>query len=489
MSDLKTYISSLPGLTDEELVTEARSAASLLSRARKSDTKRAVANLEKMRAAIHAEKLSRKGAEKNPGESTVSSYAGKVARMTDRALRAENKKLKNMLRESAAPVRHFGTEGLSILKQMITATEKEMRGRSLIPNPCRPMKNPIRLAYSKTEPYDVILYQYEDGTWFFEIRDPGLGGTLVYDDHDGRSEQGAKKEALRVIKEEFEENPKKKPKKVSSLAAFKRLPEGTVVTVRGRTGHVVTHHRAGKGLYAAPTEWFEGNEKAGYDPLGSGARYFFDEDLEEYFRSGKENPEKKSKKSKKKKGMSAAGRGAVGAGIGALALGPIGAVGLGYAATKYKPVEENPGRPAAKFKVHVTGTYFSIETGSMPVRQTVTVEAITKDEARKKAASKMSDHADDMGYEFEGKHRRFKAERMNPKKKAKKKTTSPAKALISKCQKVWEHYCERPGRKRLKDVFTHLEKMEKSSAKSVKDELRRCKRSAKAEAKRLKMKV
>jgi len=259
MSGLKTYIASLPGLTDEELVTEARSAGSLLSRARKSGTKRAVANLEKMRVAIQAEKAGRASVKENPGESTVSSYAGKIARMTNSALRAENKKLKNMLRESAAPVRHFGTEGLLILKQMITATEKEMRGRSLIPNPCRPMKNPVRLAYKKTEPYDAILYEYEDGTWFFEVRDPGLGGTLVYDDHDGRSRAGAEREAIRVIKREFEENPKKKAKK---------------------------------------------------------------------------------------KRMSAAGRGAVGAGIGALALGPIGAVGLGYAATKYRPVEaeENPGK-------------------------------------------------------------------------------------------------------------------------------------------------
>jgi len=77
----------------------------------------------------------------------------------------------------------------------------------------------------------------------------------------------------------------------------------------------------------------------------------------------------------------------------------------------------------------------------------------------------------------------------NPKKKAKKKTASPAKALVTKCQKAWDHYCERPGRKRLKEVFAHLEKMEKSTAKTVRDELRRCKRSAKAEAKRLGIKV
>jgi len=84
---------------------------------------------------------------------------------------------------------------------------------------------------------------------------------------------------------------------------------------------------------------------------------------------------------------------------------------------------------------------------------------------------------------------RKRVQKGNPKKKAKKKTASPAKALVTKCQKAWGHYCERPGRKRLKEVFAHLEKMEKSTAKTVRDELRRCKRSAKAEAKRLGIKV
>lgn len=76
----------------------------------------------------------------------------------------------------------------------------------------------------------------------------------------------------------------------------------------------------------------------------------------------------------------------------------------------------------------------------------------------------------------------------NPKRRKKKAAPSPAKTLISKCQKAWKHYCERPGKKRLKEVFAHLEKMEKSSAKTVKAEMRRCRRSAKDEAKRLGMK-
>jgi len=90
--------------------------------------------------------------------------------------------------------------------------------------------------------------------------------------------------------------------------------------------------------------------------------------------------------------------------------------------------------------------------------------------------------------------------RRNPsKKKAKKKrkvtktavrkVTPEWQRLTRRCQKLWDHYCERPGKTRLKDVFKHLEKMEGHASKKVKEERSRCMRAAKAEAKRLKMKV
>lgn len=278
----------------------------------------------------------------------------------------------------------------------------------------------------------------------------------------------------------------------------------------------------------------------------------------------KVNPKKKAKK-RSKRGMSTAGRAAAGAGIGALALGPVGAVGLGYAATRYKPVKANPKRnpdrlvhtektdpfdirlydygdgkywyqiydpgfgeivaedhdarsekdaiksainvinnellvsnkgrrsnpPGSSYRVQVRGNYFSVETGNQPVKQILIIEAKTKDEARKKAQSRMVDLARKIGYEFDGKHKEFKAEKLtsNPGKSKSKKKASPSKALISKAQKLWGRYVERPGKRRLKDVFEHLGKMELSAAKSVKDELRRAKRAAKAEAKRLKLKV
>jgi len=78
------------------------------------------------------------------------------------------------------------------------------------------------------------------------------------------------------------------------------------------------------------------------------------------------------------------------------------------------------------------------------------------------------------------------------KRKTKKKTsravTPEWQRLIRRCQKLWDHYCERPGKKRLQDVLKHIEKMKDSTSKKVLDERKKCLRAAKAEAKRLKLK-
>lgn len=75
-------------------------------------------------------------------------------------------------------------------------------------------------------------------------------------------------------------------------------------------------------------------------------------------------------------------------------------------------------------------------------------------------------------------------------------TSNPKKAktpewerLIKHCQKLWESYCERPSKKRLRLVLAHLEKMKESTSAKVKSERSRCLRAAKAEAKSLKMKL
>jgi len=74
------------------------------------------------------------------------------------------------------------------------------------------------------------------------------------------------------------------------------------------------------------------------------------------------------------------------------------------------------------------------------------------------------------------------------KKKATRKKTPPWQLLINRCQKLWDHYCERPSKSRLKPVLAHLEKMKGSTSKKVADERKRCLRVANKEAKRLKMK-
>ena len=73
-------------------------------------------------------------------------------------------------------------------------------------------------------------------------------------------------------------------------------------------------------------------------------------------------------------------------------------------------------------------------------------------------------------------------------KKTTKRKAPLAKTLISKCRKTWDHYCAKPSKKRLEEVFDHLETMKESSAKTVKEERARCLRAANKEAKRLKMK-
>jgi hypothetical protein len=74
------------------------------------------------------------------------------------------------------------------------------------------------------------------------------------------------------------------------------------------------------------------------------------------------------------------------------------------------------------------------------------------------------------------------------KKKATRKKTPPYQLLINRCQKLWDHYCERPSKTRLKPVLEHLEKMKASTSKKVADERKSCLRVANKEARRLKMK-
>ncbi len=80
------------------------------------------------------------------------------------------------------------------------------------------------------------------------------------------------------------------------------------------------------------------------------------------------------------------------------------------------------------------------------------------------------------------------AKKKPAKKKAARKKTPPYQLLINRCRKLWDHYVERPSKKRLKPVLEHLEKMKASTSKKVKAERSSCLRVANKEARRLKMK-
>ena len=76
----------------------------------------------------------------------------------------------------------------------------------------------------------------------------------------------------------------------------------------------------------------------------------------------------------------------------------------------------------------------------------------------------------------------------NPKKKTARKSTPAWQRSIRRCQKLWEHYCERPSKKRLQDVLKHMETMKASTSKKVVDEYKVCLRAVNKEKKRWKLK-
>jgi hypothetical protein len=107
-------------------------------------------------------------------------------------------------------------------------------------------------------------------------------------------------------------------------------------------------------------------------------------------------------------------------------------------------------------------------------------------------------HMADLGVDVsEDPWEKFKDPLDNPRKKkrrAKKKAAKnpkkgSARELVATCRKHWEAYCERPTKTNLRKVFKHFETMAESTAKSVKDEMRKCRRAARAEAKDIGLKL
>jgi len=63
-----------------------------------------------------------------------------------------------------------------------------------------------------------------------------------------------------------------------------------------------------------------------------------------------------------------------------------------------------------------------------------------------------------------------------------------AKDLIAECRALWESYCERPGKVKLRKIEKHCDAMKASKFKTVKDERRRCMNAMRREMKKLGMK-
>jgi len=60
-----------------------------------------------------------------------------------------------------------------------------------------------------------------------------------------------------------------------------------------------------------------------------------------------------------------------------------------------------------------------------------------------------------------------------------------ARELVLEARLLWEHYLNRPSKKRLRSVRSHCEMMKVSKAKTVVQERQRCMRAVRAEERRL----
>jgi len=71
-------------------------------------------------------------------------------------------------------------------------------------------------------------------------------------------------------------------------------------------------------------------------------------------------------------------------------------------------------------------------------------------------------------------------------RRASKAPTKPkAKDLIEECKSLWESYCDRPSKMKLRKVDKHCDAMKASKYKTVKDKRRRCMNAVRREKKKL----
>lgn len=597
MSNLDIYIASLPGLTDEELKTEARSAASLLSRAKKSGTKKAILNLEKMRDAIAREKKNRKDTAmpNNPKKKKKAKKMGKAERTAIGAgigalalgpagaiggayLGSKYRAEKGGNPSERNPLAHI-PKGASIRKIRSVVSQNiaaEIEGG-------KPQKQAVAIAIRSARDdatkiggntAKLILAEYSR-------QNPELPatGTLpkdampmyeavfnsayrYYKTQRGATKKQAEEIAARTAWDEIKRYYVKKGKgwikrkkplpqvdrpheieltnpgdviPIGRAVGFKHYGEKalpreeetiliSVPKARAKSFEDIEIHRIKlkkireKGISPTPENIIRymadklpdrvGRFTAHWDPREEAVAIAIRETAKGDLTFS--NPSKKNPTLIRTKETDPYDVRLYKYDDGSYwyqIYDPVMKMNIDEDWTPrsktearkeaIKKIKEemivlNPpeGNPRSTYRVKVVGRLYSLETGDEPYQQELLVEAASHDEARKKAEMKISERAEEMGgYEFYGKRKDFKSEKIkrnNPKKKYK---SSPAQSFIKKCQKTWEQYCAKPSKARLKKVFLHLEKMENSGAKSVKDELRRCRRVARIEAKKLGLKI
>lgn len=474
MTDLEKYLAELPELSDKELNREARSAGALLSRAKKSGSTRSAENLQVMRDAIRAEKAIRKG-HKNPRKTLYIKPTKAAIAAAKKGLEARKKAPKS--KKGGLDTQQAKAEGVGsgVARARDIIAGKRVNAYQVKAFFDRHRQNYLDAKLRGLRPEESKAIQ----AWLIWGGEPLRKQAEQAVEKDKKMAKNPKEYTVKIFRGKHAGKTKTYKTLKSALRACDRfdLEYGAICCNLVRSSEEkenpkLTREEMKKLQARAAQERLA--EAMGYENI-----YEWEEDKKKHGKKKKEKNPPRKKKKKKKKEMSTAGRAAVGAGIGALALGPIGAIGLGYGAAKYKPkkVKGNPkvtkrqalrelleageiplypewvlttealvkeglaerkkdnykitaaGRlelqkknpKATEYQLEVGGSFYSLETGRQPVKRRLTIMATSQDAARKKAVSRMSDEAHRIGYEYDGTKRDVKVIKKNPRIRSAKK--------------------------------------------------------------------
>ena len=414
MTDLETYLASLPDLSDAELNREARSAGALLSRARRAGSMKAAKNLEVMREAIRAEKAIRKSGQKmsNPekkkqkkkgistaGRAAIGAGVGALAlgpigaiglgygaakykpkKVEENPLKAvpkgaDEKKVRQIVSHNITMEMEAGRPQ----KQAVAIAITDARKHSKLAQMMYPERNPFK----KGEEYrgHRVVYEQERELWGYKIY---RGNRKV---HEVKKNFEFLLTAARNAKEwidnkldsaknptaEEKEKRRQRKKKARKRKERKKKEIGYTGIKRYRLNpdEQVTERQALRELLEMGEvplypEWVIASEAL------------------------------VKKRLAKRKGEN-------------YVITPAGRAQL---------MKKNP--KATEYQVEARGSFFSLETGRDPVRRRMTILATSQDAARKKAVSRMRDEAEKIGYEYDGSKSDIKILRKNPGPKARK---------------------------------------------------------------------